>query len=536
MPNTEKKVRILRRDSETVAHPTVDRTTASRAHAPESMPRPANTPPPSSPTQSAGLDMSPREEIEHIKTENLTGRQLRIARRIAQKNGLQVSSDLDAVRLLRKNGIDPFQFTTGNMLSTAAATAPQPQPQDAAPSNLPATVRHKPMAKHVPVEDIDRLLEVSKIQANLVRRRRRRFIATLTKLFCFILIPSILAGWYFYRVATPMYASYTEFVIQKSDSASAGGLGGLLSSPLLATAQDSVTVQGYLSSRPAMVRLNQDQGFQAVFQDESIDTLQRLEAITTNEDTYKVYTKHVKIGFDPTEGVIKMEVVTPSPQKSLEFSQALIGYAEEQVDQLTTRLRKDQMTGADVGYEKAEVKYTEAQNRVVSLQEKLGVLSPEAEISGKMAAIQLHEADLQQRQLELLELQDNPRPNKTKLIVLNRSIKTREALIRKLRNGLTQSSNSSASLARVTAELQTAQSQLMVRRELLGSSLAQLEAARVEANRQTRYLSMSVSPVAPDKAAYPKAFENTLLATLLFAGLYLMVSLTASILREQLTT
>jgi capsular polysaccharide transport system permease protein len=47
---------------------------------------------------------------------------------------------------------------------------------------------------------------------------------------------------------------------------------------------------------------------------------------------------------------------------------------------------------------------------------------------------------------------------------------------------------------------------------------------------------MAVSPVVPDEASYPKAFENTLLATLTFAGLFLMISLTASILREQLTS
>jgi capsular polysaccharide transport system permease protein len=42
--------------------------------------------------------------------------------------------------------------------------------------------------------------------------------------------------------------------------------------------------------------------------------------------------------------------------------------------------------------------------------------------------------------------------------------------------------------------------------------------------------------VAPDTAAYPRAFENTLLAFLVFSGIYLMVSMTASILREQVSS
>ncbi len=47
----------------------------------------------------------------------------------------------------------------------------------------------------------------------------------------------------------------------------------------------------------------------------------------------------------------------------------------------------------------------------------------------------------------------------------------------------------------------------------------------IEANKQTRYLEMGVHPVAPDQPTYPRVFENTILAFLVFAGIYLMTSL-----------
>ncbi len=198
-------------------------------------------------------------------------------------------------------------------------------------------------------------------------------------------------------------------------------------------------------------------------------------------------------------------------------------------------MRKDQMQGAGDGYEKAEVNFVKAQDRVVELQEKLGVLSPESEIAAQMSLIQQIESDLQQRQLELVELLDNPRPNQTKLTVLENSIKSRKDLAQKLRDEMTINTSNVKSMSQITAELQSAQTQLVLRQELLAASLVQLETARVEANRQTRYLSMAVSPFKSDEASYPKAFESTLLSALLFAGLFLMVSLTASILKEQLT-
>ena len=475
-------------------------------------------------------DMSPREEIELIKKENLTGRQLRIARRIAQKHGLQTTSDLDAVRLLRSKGIDPFQ-ASNNMLKTAAQN-----PLSGTPSNLPATVRHADVANaEAPIDHAQRQLDVHQIQIGLVRRRRRRVAALVTKLICFILIPTLLAGYYFYRVATPMYASFTEFVIQKSDSPAAAGASSLLKGSLLATAQDSISVQGYLSSRDAMARLDQDLDFRQAFQDDRVDILQRLDPDVTNEATYRAYKKRVQIGFDPTEGIIKMEVVAPSPELAYNFSKALISYAEQNVDQLTQRLRKDQMQGASAAYEKAENNFASAQDRIVQLQEQLGVLSPEGEIAAQMTLIQQIETDIQLRQLELIELIDNPRPNKTKVSVLERSIKNRKDLVKKLRLDMTTGAEGVSSLAKITAELQAAQAQLVLRQELLGVALLQLETARVEANRQTRYLSLSVPPVTPDEASYPKAFESTALAALVFAGLFLLISLTASILREQVT-
>ena len=80
-----------------------------------------------------------------------------------------------------------------------------------------------------------------------------------------------------------------------------------------------------------------------------------------------------------------------------------------------------------------------------------------------------------------------------------------------------------------------AQVDLETRTLMMQESLQQLESARIEANRQVRYLSTGVNPIPTDEPAYPRAFENTLLTFFVFAGLYLMISLTVSILREQVS-
>ena len=489
--------------------------------------------------------VSAPDEIDAIRREGLTGRQLRLARRVALKHGLPATSDFDAVRLLRQAGIDPFQrgsmlelvhpdddepdIEPGRALTTTANPAAAPQlPQTYRPVQVPST-ETRAETSHV--------ADILKIQVDLMRRRRRKSALLSARLLFFVGLPTLLCAWYFYVVATPLFATKSEFVIQQSasPSAQAGGLGGLLQGSPFATSQDSIAVQGYLQSREAMQRLDADHGFVAHFSQPQIDPIRRLDPDASAEAGYKTYKRNVLISYDPTEGIIKMEVIAADPAKSAEFASALIGYAEGQVDQLTQRLRGDQMQGARESYEEAEANMLASQRRVVELQEQFKVLSSEVEVTLITTQMTQLETLLTQDRLSLEQMRSNANPNQSRMDPLIRRIGTLENQIATLRAKLTEDSDTGQSLAKVQGELLVAQADVQTRQLLLAQSLQSMETARAEANRQVRYLSLSVSPVPPDEATYPRAFENSVVALLVFAGIYLMLSMTTAILREQIS-
>ena len=111
-----------------------------------------------------------------------------------------------------------------------------------------------------------------------------------------------------------------------------------------------------------------------------------------------------------------------------------------------------------------------------------------------------------------------------------------EEMLTETRSQLTEGNSARGSLAAISGEIRIAESDLVTRQELLAAAAAQMESARIEANKQVRYLAVSIAPVPPDEATYPKAFQNTIVAFLIFSGVYLMMSLTASILREQVSS
>ncbi len=501
---------------------------------------PSSTPPREGAVSSAA-EVAGETDIDAIRREGLTGRQLRMARRVAQKHDLAPISDFDAVRLLRAKGIDPFERSNmlelvvpqgdgtdgSQQLGRIETTKTQlPQTVPAGGSNLPAT-------EVSPAER--RALEISQIQRDISKRRRRKLGLLLVRLAFFVMLPTIAAGYYFYNVATPMYATNSQFLIIQSEGGGGASPFGSILPTQFANSADSIATQAYLQSKDAMLRLDQDVGFKDHFSDEAIDPIQRLEAGATNEEAYKTYKKNVKIGYDPTEGVIRLEVIAGDPNVSASFSESLIKYAEERVNNLSKQKREDGMRDALAGFDTAQQKRRDAQEALIRMQVENGV-DPQAEIVAIRTQITTYEGLLIEKELELSALLDNARPNQAKVDGARGDVRRLEEQLEKLKEKMSTSTTGENSLAEQSVRMQLAQTDLAAADMVLQSAQTAMDQARSEAGRQVRYLTVAVEPVAPQEPTYPRKFENTILAFLIFAGIYLMLSLTASILREQVTS
>lgn len=498
---------------------------------------------------SAG-EMDVAGQIDAIRQEGLTGRQLRMARRLAQKHGLAPTSDFDAVRLLRNQGVDPFSRGTilelvsndrgkvENAGSPATAAGAGGQPPVGTNVQLPQTM---PMgAGNLPSTELSpaerRSVEIERIQKDIAKRRRRKLALLFSRLGAFVFLPTLLAGYYYYAVATPMYSTKSTFLILTADGgAGAGGMGGLLSGTPFATAADAIATQGYLESKDAMLRLDADVGFRAVFDQDNIDAIQALPKNASAEKAHKLYKKYVKLGYDPTEGVMRMEVSAPDPAMAKVFSEKLIEYAEERVDQLSVEKRIDALEIAQISLDDAKQQRREAQIRMVRLQEQSGV-NLEGTIAGIQSLVNNVELQLQEKQLALAIQQANPRPNASKVAALESEISVLTQELAKQSARLTNATGGQSSLAASSAEIQMAQADVATADLVLQTALETMRQSQIEASKQVRYLTVSVSPVASEDPSYPRSFENTVLAFLVFSGIYLMISLTASVLREQVSS
>ena len=498
----------------------------------------------------AGQDPENLPPYEDPKGRKILPRHRRAALRKAREMGLDPVNPNHAFYLLAERGVDVVtgrasmlalakqagesdKGNAGSEPGRSLAVLEDPDEHNA----LTTTGRSDGGRDDGMMSEAEREAGIRKMQRDLVRRRRRRVMALFLRLFVFVLLPTAVFGYYYTFIATPMYETESQFVIQTSESSgsSASPFGNILAGTGLASSQDSIVVQGYLTSREAFQRLDEDFGYVEHFQSPQIDVIQRLPADASEDDAYAYFQDKVTIGYDPTEGVIRMTVVAATPEASQQFAEALVGYAEERVDGLSREARGDQLQTAITRMEQAEQESIEAELKVLELQEKLGVVNAEAELTGQMNLINELEVQLENERLELREKLSNPRPNQAQVEVAERRIGFLEDRIGELRSQMTSGTDQQTSLAEVSRELKGAELRLATRQLMLQEAITAVTTAQTEANRQVRYLSLGVAPVAPSEPSYPRKFESTLLAFVIFAGIYILASLTISILREQIS-
>lgn len=475
---------------------------------------------------------------------------LRRARRLATHYGLPFDTDDEAVDILRQHNIDPFQMPA--MMHRAAPSQHTQPTRSEKPLQAPPSSPQKPFRKDAPKPPnislspgqkspqgtphtfpnaAQRSEEILALQKSMTRRRLIQKL--ILRLSIFILLPTLAAGYYYSFIATPMYATDTAFQITTGDNTNPSSP-SMFGGSQFATTPDAIAVQTYLQSKEAMIRLQDNEGFKATFSDPAIDWWQRLPAEASFEETYKTYLKHIKIAFDPTEGMINMEISSPSPELSVLFSKALLTYAEQKIDGLSQRKQENQLSDARKSLATAEEARVDAQRQLIALQQST-LLDPEAYATSLRAQISGLEEKALQKTIELQAFLDNANPNSSRVAGLRAEIQrlqnakreTEAKMIAQMPNGMT--------LPELLARLQMAASDVATRDLMLQSALEQLRATQIQATSQSRYLTVAVEPIAPQDPAYPRHIHDTLLVFLILSGVYLIISITASILREQIS-
>ena len=145
------------------------------------------------------------------------------------------------------------------------------------------------------------------------------------------------------------------------------------------------------------------------------------------------------------------------------------------------------------------------------------------------------ETQIVEKEIQLQALLDNARPNQSRVSGVEADIARLQSAKKEMQARMNEPVENGMTLAEMVSRIQIAQADLATRDAMLQASLEQMRATQADATSQSRYLTLAVDPIASESPSYPKAFEDTLLTLLILSGIYLMISITASILKEQIS-
>jgi capsular polysaccharide transport system permease protein len=367
-------------------------------------------------------------------------------------------------------------------------------------------------------------------------QQRRRSLLVLSFVIC-VLLPSLFGAVYFSFIASDRYVASAGFAVRSMDSGGSfdvvGVFTGLASSG--STTSDSYIVLEYLESRDLLDRLQQDFDFRGIYSNEQIDTLSRLDPALDIENVVGYWRDRIRTSFDPSSGIITFEVEAFSAADAERVAQLVLGYTQSLINHLSEKARKDSVRFAESEVERAEARLREALQELRKFREQNRSIDPAASAKVQIELIGELEKQLLEIEARISALSKTVDRSAPSMKVLRRQAEALKRQIREKRGGVSGSSSSDSALSSLLAAYEGLEVEKEFAQQAYASSLASLENARVQADRQQRYLAIYSRPALPEYPLYPRRLLSTFMLFIVVAAVWGILALITYSVRDHLS-
>lgn len=375
--------------------------------------------------------------------------------------------------------------------------------------------------------------QVSAAKANAKALRRKRSRRLALRLGLYVLLPSALATFYYVSLASPQFESHATFTVQSSEQRPTLGVGGLLAGLAdgAGGGHDALVVRDYVLSRDMLARLDKEQGFIHHYKSRGADFISRLRANATFEEAYDYFGHKVTCDHDQGSGAVTIHVRAFSAEQAAKVSAAILSYSEEMVNKLSERERRDRTAYADAAVKKAEERLSAARKVIFALQQQHSDFNPLATATSLMSIRTGLEAELAKARAEVMQLRSYMQDDAPQLRAANERVKAISAQVAGESRRLVDPSKPGG-LNSSFSDFEAAMVEKEFAQKAYESSMASLEVARADADRQHRYVAIIAAPSKPDEATYPHRFRAVLTSFLVCFLLWGTISMMTAAVRE----
>ena len=333
-------------------------------------------------------------------------------------------------------------------------------------------------------------------------------------------VPTLLAGVYFFAIASDQYMSEVKFLVRGPTKQPSNPISAMLSSSTVVSVnEDTYAVHEYLLSRDAVRRLERENDLRTLLGRPEGDLISRFPGLMywrqDFESLYEAYSRFVSVEIDSMSGVSTLRVKAYRPEDAQRIAQALLTFSEQLVNTLNERARGDAVGVFQREVDSVQQRIAEIQAQLTAYRVEQKMLDPKSASSGPIDLLAQINTQLAGTKAQLAQVMKSS-PNSPQIPLFQTRIAALEKLIVEERAKVTGDRDS---VATALGEYE----RLTVKRELaekqLASAFASLEAARLEAQRQQLYLETIAQPNFADYPLYPQRIVSfaTIVAACLVA-------------------
>lgn len=323
-----------------------------------------------------------------------------------------------------------------------------------------------------------------------------------------VAVPTACAVLYYEVLASDVYISESRFVVRSPDKPAVSGLGLLVKSSGLSTSGDEIyATKDYLTSRDALRAINRNNAFQRAFTKPSDSIFDRFNGSGHDgsfEALYKYYDKRVKVEYDTSSSITTLSTQAFDARDAQRFNEQLLEMAEETVNRMSERGRRDLISLAENEVIRAKEKAKDAAAALARYRDQEGVIDPEKQAAVQMQMISKLQDGVITTKTQLLELRTLA-PQNPQIPVLETRAK---GLEREIARQLGAVAGSQGSLAASAVEYQRLAIENQFAEKQLASAMASFEEARSEARRKHAYVERVVQPNLPDYPIEPRRLRG----------------------------
>ncbi|MEP1945519.1 MAG: hypothetical protein ABJJ20_01765 [Lentilitoribacter sp.] len=405
-------------------------------------------------------------------------------------------------------------------MTDTSETSPTPPARTSAPKKKRVRKRALPRKTRV-VKPAEPQLVIRPLATKA--KRRPRHWGLLFTFIIIVLIPIAAIWWYLTERAADQYASTIAFTVRSEDVSSAADiLGGLAPGLGSSGTADSDILYEFIRSQALVKQIDADldlRSYDSNYYD--TDPLFSFDPAGTIEDLTRFWQRMVRISYDSGSGLMELRVLAFDPVQARAIADAIVVNSTQMINNLSAIAREDATRYAREDLTLSVERLKQARESLTAFRISSEIVDPTADVAGQMGLLNLLQSQQVESLIEFDLLNNSTRDGDPRLEQARRRIEVIEERIREERRkfGVGGGDTQDESYAETIAEFERLTVDREFAEQAYAATLSAFDAARAEANRQSRYLAAYIQPTLAERSEFPnKALLISIVSLFSFLG------------------